>query len=94
MKKATCETALIRGDWRHRKIALLERNYGEFAERWTNLFPPVRDDRRLYINIYNQLVEAVNSLPDNPNTAVCVAMNRYISEETKTLDAIIAAFLE
>lgn len=93
MKKATCGTALIRDDWKHRKIALLERNYGEVAERWTNLFPPVRDDRRVYLNIYNQLVEAVNSLPDNPNTVVCVAMNRYISEETKALDAIIAAFL-
>ena len=94
MKKVACGTALIRDDWKHRKIALLERNYGEVAERWTNLFPPVRDDRRVYLNIYNQLVEAVNSLPDNPNTVVCVAMNRYISEETKALDAIIAAFLE
>lgn len=92
--KNTVETALQRDDWKHCKLALLKLVYGKQVEHWTNTFPPVCDDRRLYLNIYNQLVEAVNSLPDNPNTVVCVAINRYISEELKTLDAIKTVFCE
>lgn len=66
--------------------------YGKQAEEWNNIFPPVSDDRRVYINIYHQLTEAVKSLTDNPHNVVCVAMNRYIAEEKKTLDEIKAVF--
>lgn len=82
----------MREDWRSLKIAVLEMEYGKKAEEWNNLYPPVSDDRRVYINIYHQLIEAVQSLTDNPNTIVCVAMNRYINEEKKTLDEIKEVF--
>lgn len=82
----------MRDDWKSLKIAVLEMEYGKKADEWNNLYPPVSDDRRVYINIYHQLIEAVQSLTDNPNTIVCVAMNRYIIEEKKTLDEIKEAF--
>lgn len=82
----------MRDDWKSLKIAVLEMEYGKKADEWNNIYPPVSDDRRVYINIYHQLIEAVQSLTDNPNTIVCVAMNRYIIEEKKTLDEIKEAF--
>ena len=82
----------MRDDWKSLKIAVLEMEYGKKADEWNNIYPPVSDDRRVYINIYHQLIEAVQSLTDNPNTIVCVAMNRYITEEKKTLDEIKEAF--
>lgn len=87
------KTEIERDDWRHTKLNLLKILYAKQAEIWGNLYPPVHDDRRLFINIYNQIVEAVSSLSDNPNITVCVAMNRYIKEEQKTLDAIKMYFV-
>ena len=82
----------MRDDWKYLKLAVLEMEYGKKAEEWNNLYPPVSDDRRVYINIYHQLIEAVQSLTDNSNTIVCVAMNRYINEEKKALDEIKEVF--
>lgn len=79
---------LTRDDWKSLKLAVLEIEYGKQAKVWNDLYPPVSDDRRVYISIYNQLIEAVRSLTDNPNNIVCVAMNRYITEEKKVLDEI------
>lgn len=83
---------MFRNDWKSLKLGVLEIQYGKLAKEWNNVFPPVSDDRRVYINIYNQLIEAVKSLSDNPNNVVCVAMNRYIAEEKKTLDEIKTIF--
>ena len=76
----------IRNDWKSLKLAVLEMEYGKQAKVWNDLYPPVSDDRRVYINIYHQ------SLTDNPNNIVCVAMNRYIAEEKKVLDEIKEVF--
>lgn len=69
--------------WKARKLYFLER-YAEDAERWQE----EHDDRKLFSNIYEKLVEAVESLPEEPNLTVCVAMNDYISKDEATLDAI------
>ena len=79
-------------DWKSLKLAVLEMEYGKQAKVWNDLYPPVSDDRRVYINIYHQLIDAVKSLTDNPNSIVCVAMNRYITEEKKVLDEIKLRF--
>jgi len=84
--------ALEGDDWKHLKLAVLYNKYGRQAEAWNELFPPVSDDRRVYINIYNQLKEAIESLTDNPHNVVCVAMNQYIRSETAVLDEIKATF--
>lgn len=83
---------MIRNDWKSIQLAVLEVKYGKYVEDWRDTYFQVRDDRLLFVAIYDQLTEAIKSLPDNPNTVVCVAMNRYIKEEKKTLDKIIKVF--
>lgn len=75
-------------DWKSLKLEVLKMKYGKTVARWSSISPQVTDDRMVFINIYNQLMEAVNSLQDNPHVAVCVAMNRYIAEECKVLNSI------
>ena len=81
-------------DWKHLKLAVIENEYGKQADEWNNLYPPVTDDRMLYIRKYNYIVEAVNSLPNTPHSFVCVEVSRLIREECKILDDIKARFSE
>jgi len=69
--------------WRDMKLYFLE-TYEEDAKRWENEC----DDRRVFFNIYKQLVEAIKSLPEEPHPAVCVAMNTYIGEKKRILNDI------
>ena len=69
--------------WKDIKLYFLEK-YADDAERWQNEC----DDRKLFSVKYETLVEAINSLPDEPHLTVCVAMNQYIRTETDILDEI------
>ena len=84
--------ATSRHDWKHLKLWVLANAYEKKAKEWNEIRPPVADDRRLFINVYRQLYEAIDSLPDNPNNVVCVAMNRYISDEREMMDEIMMRF--
>ena len=70
--------------WRQRRIDSLNYNYGVYAERWTDK----HDDRKVFSNIYFMVLEALESLPEEPNNLVCVAMHKQIDEERKVLDEI------
>lgn len=78
--------------WKSLKLEILKMKYGKTVKTWSGIFPQVTDDRRIFINIYNKLMEAVNSLQNNPHVAVRVAMNRYIDEECKALNSIRKRF--
>lgn len=78
--------------WKTKKLMALEREYGKEAKAWSEIEPKVYDDRSVYINIYKVLVEALNSLEDEPHSVVRVAMNRYIAEAKKTMDKIRSKF--
>lgn len=69
--------------WRDKKLYFLEK-YEEDAKRWQNEC----DDRKLFSVIYEKLVEAINSLPEDPNLTVIGAMNQYMRGECDTLDHI------
>lgn len=84
--------AMERDDWKHMKLWVLANAYEKKATEWNDIFSPVADDRRVFINTYRQLYEAVDSLTDNPNNVVCVAMNNYITEERKMMDEILEHF--
>ena len=84
--------ATSRHDWKHLKLWVLANAYEKKASEWNDIFQPVTDDRRVFINTYRQLYEAIDSLPDNPNNIVCVAMNHYISEEREMMDEILERF--
>lgn len=75
--------------WKQMKLYFLEA-YKEDAERWQN----ESDDRKLFSITYEKLVEAINSLPDEPHLTVCVAMNQYIRAEKDMMDSIREHFKE
>ena len=76
-------------DWKSLKLWSWVHDYGKKAVEWNNIFPPVTDDRRVFINTFHQVYEAVDSMPDNPPAWVCVAINKKISEEKVTMNRIL-----
>lgn len=81
-----------RQDWKHLKLWSWAHDYEKKAEEWNNIYPPVSDDRRLFINTYKQVYDAIDSLTDNPNSWVCVAVNAKVAEERKMMNGILARF--
>ena len=73
--------------WRDMKLYFLE-TYEEDAKRWEN----ESDDRKLFSNVYKNLVEAIESLPAEPHVMVCVAMSNYIGEKKTILNDIRRRF--
>ena len=94
MKSASelAEIAIKRDSWKYLKLWVWSHDYGYKADEWNNIMPPVTDDRRIFINTYRQIYEAIESLPENPNNVVAVAMNRYITEERQMMDEIKGRF--
>lgn len=70
--------------WKEHKLNYMQFMYGDKIAEYEHC----KDDRRVYFNIYNMIIEALNDLPDEPNKYICVAMNHKIDEDKKTLDRI------
>ena len=70
--------------WKEHKLNYMQFMYGDKIAEYEHC----KDDRRVYFNIYNMIIEALNDLPDEPNNYICVAMNHMIDEDLKTLDRI------
>ena len=81
-------------DWKHLKLWLWASRYEDKAQEWNNILPPVTDDRRVYINTYTQVYEALDSLPDNPHNWVCVAVNEKVRKERVMMSKILAQFAD
>ena len=73
-------------------VNYLKHRYGKNAAKWAN--NTVYDDRVVYCNIYRQMLEALESLPDNPNNYVCVALNWKMKQDCDTLDEIARIFFD
>lgn len=69
--------------WKSRRLYFLEK-YEEDAKRWQN----ESDDRKLFSVMYDNLKEAIESMSDNPNLTICVAVNEYIRKEEEVMDRI------
>ena len=82
----------VKDDWKSLKLWSWVHDYGDKANEWNNIFPPVADDRRLFINVYNIVYQAIESLPDNPNNWVCCAIIHEIHTEQEMMNKILAAF--
>lgn len=70
-------------------IQALTIKYGKNAEKWKT----EHDDRKLYSNIYYQLVEAYESVENAP-IFVQVAVNEKAEKSRKVLDEIEQRFKE
>lgn len=72
--------------WKKLHLDLLKYIYG--SPRRLAEYEQCNDDRRVYFNMYHNIVEAIESLPDEPHNLVCVAMNDKIDEYRKAMDEI------
>lgn len=90
--KELAKIADARKDWKHLKLWAWSYAYEKQAEEWNNIFPPVSDDRRMFINTYNMVYQAIDSMTDNPHSWVCVAISQKVAEEKAMMDRIIERF--
>lgn len=65
--------------WKEQKLYYLKWKFNDKYLFWKD--QDLHDDRRVYCNCYEMLVEAVNSLPDEPHITVCCAMNEYMNTQ-------------
>lgn len=90
--KELLDAACARNDWKTLKLWSWANDYEEKVIEWNNIFPPVTDDRRLFINTYSQVYQAIESLQDNPHAWVCCAITHEIENERKMMNGIISRF--
>lgn len=74
--------------WKERERDYFSFMYGDLAEDWK----VEKDDRKLFSNTYFMIMEAINSLDDDPNPYVKVAMNRMLEADKCMLDRIMNFF--
>jgi hypothetical protein len=74
--------------WKGHRIDYHRFMYGDYVERFTGH----TDDRQLFINTYNTVLSALESLEDEPNSLVKVAVNAQINKEYELMDRILAWF--
>lgn len=67
----------------------LERHYADAAERWKD---ETHDDRLVFVNVYRQMQEALDSLPDDPHNFIANAVTAKIQTATRMLDEILEVF--
>lgn len=76
--------------WKEAKIHDVKVRFGECIDE----FRGFDDDRRIYINTYEQIMEALEQLPDNPVGYLRVAMWRQIKRDIPLLEDIRDAFYD
>ena len=77
--------------WKSRKLWQIRRKYKVSAEKWESICD---DDRRVFVNMFNIMIEAICSLPEEPCTFICVAMNDKIDKYMETMDSILGRFAD
>lgn len=76
--------------WKQARLHDIEVRYGGIVEE----FKGHEDDRLVFINIYNQIVEAIESLPEEPLAYIRVAMWRQINNDEEILNRIYNCFCD
>ena len=76
--------------WKQRKLDYYRFRYADTYERWKDL--KVLDDRRVFCICYENITRSVNSLPEEPDNYVAVAMNHRLSEDCESMNSIMEVF--
>lgn len=76
------------------KIELLTSKYCGYAKKYVEWKDKHFDDRRLYQNIYESLLEALKEMGKIENSTIWVAFNEQFDKELKQMNKIIAKFEE
>lgn len=81
--------------WKEAKLtSFINRNIGCYTEYKKAVENGCGDDRRVFVNMFDQIVNAIASLPDEPVAYIRVAMWRQINRDQDTLDKIISNFCD
>ena len=75
-------------NWKTIKMDFLKFKYEKKAEEWKDY----HDDRRLFSNTYYQIIQAIETLPEEPVSYIAVAMNNEIKKDCEMLDSIAKRF--
>lgn len=73
-------------NWKEDKINYIEHFYGRAYRQFKA--EGAHDDRIVYVNTYEMIMKALNSLRKNPDLYVRVAMNKEIEKDLETLREI------
>ena len=76
--------------WKETKIRYMNRAFKEKADQWKKL--NVYDDRAVYVNMFHMIMRALDSLSDDPDVFVAVAVNNHIRENTEIMKQILERF--
>lgn len=77
--------------WKNAKYGILKLNYIHYYLMWYGLY---KDDRAIYCNLYRQIIDALESVVDNPAPLARFGLNNAIRGNMDTMDKIIANFKE
>lgn len=74
------------------KLRLLTSKYSQYNRFYQQIKDKYTDDRRLFQNMYEKLLEAVCFMGGVENNFVWVAFNEQFNKDLKQMDEIIARF--
>jgi hypothetical protein len=78
----------MKRSWKDNEIDYIQFMYGKQIAKYEGH----NDDRQIYINIYNMIMEALKDLKKEPNVYIKVAMKAAINKDLQTLDDINKRF--
>lgn len=76
--------------WKQAKLHDIETRFGGCIEEYKDF----ADDRLVYVNIYNQIIEAIESLPEEPHDYIKVAMSIKINKDKEIMERIYSNFCD
>ena len=74
--------------WKQSRIRFLKMHYEKYLEE----FDGHTDDRLIYCNTYRMIMRAVESLPEDPDNYIRVAVNHQIHKDCQMMDGQILRF--
>ena len=75
--------------WKQAKIHGMEIRFGTAYE----VYRDFDDDRKVFANLYEQIMRALNSLPEEPDSYIKVAIWRQLCRDKEVLNSIDARFV-
>lgn len=70
------------------KAKVLTYKYGQFAKKCADC----TDDRKLFVNVLNIMLESCKTMESMDNNFVCVAFNNECKKQCEMLDRIVKHF--
>lgn len=78
--------------WKQIELTSIKALYGEWYTKYSEAAKKVYDDRTVYCNLYKMMVRAVESMPEEPDNYVAIAVGNKLDEDRKTLQEIVEVF--